>query len=155
MIRVMQTKFGAEGNCFDACIASLLEMPLEQVDYFRGEDTWYKDLQIWLEPMGLGYVEVDLKHSPLYHFPLPLLVKCGGPSPRGVEGGHAVVALAEGLDFKTIHDPHPDGTGLVAVESVGFFVKKFDIGIDVLASVLESVEGAEFRYNNLKGTTNE
>lgn len=119
----MQTKFGIEGDCFDACVASLLELPLESVDYFKGEKTWYADFQNWLAPRGLAYVEVDCGDpNPFYRFPLPVLVIGGGPSPRGVEGGHAVVLELSGWDKKLLHDPHPDSTGLVTIKTIGLLV---------------------------------
>lgn len=42
---VDQTTFGFPGgNCFSACIASLLEMPLDDVPYFMHGD-WYDAFQ--------------------------------------------------------------------------------------------------------------
>lgn len=121
--RVMQTKFGLEGNCFDACLASLLGIPLKEVNYFNKEDTWYSDLQRWLAPRNLAYVEIDCADkTPLYRFPLPVLAIAGGPSPRGVEGGHACVVELHRWDKRIVHDPHPDGTGLEAIKSVGLLV---------------------------------
>lgn len=123
---VMQTKFGIEGNCFDACMASLLELPLEAVDYFKSENTWYADLQNWLAPRGLAYVEIDcVEPSPFYRFPLPVLAIGSGESPRGVEGGHAIVIELHQLAKKIVHDPHPDQSGTVGIKSVGFLVRTF------------------------------
>lgn len=122
---VMQTKFGLEGNCFDACLASLLGMPLDALNYFRGEDTWYPDLQRWLAPRGLAYVEVDcIEPSPFYRFPLPLLAIAGGSSPRGVDGGHSVIMELHGWERRVVHDPHPDGTGLTKIKTLGFLVRR-------------------------------
>lgn len=120
-----QTKFGAEGNCFDACVASLLEIPLEDVNYFRGEDTWYSDFQHWLAPRGLAYVEVDCsKTNPLYRFPMPVLAIGSGDSPRGAEAGaHAVVIELNQWDKTVVHDPHPSGAGIEGeIKAVGFLV---------------------------------
>lgn len=119
---VMQTKFGAEGNCFDACVASMLGLPLEAVDYFRSEQTWYADFQNWLAPRGLAYVEIDCDPNPFYRFPLPVLAIAGGPSPRGVEGGHAVIVELDNWGKAVVHDPHPDRTGLVKIKTVGLLV---------------------------------
>lgn len=120
---VMQTKFGKDGNCFDACLATLLGLSLGSIDYFRGEDTWYADLQHWLAPQGLAYVEIELRDpSPLYRFPAPVMAIAGGPSPRGVEGGHAVIVELKGWEKRVIHDPHPSNDGLLKINSVGFLV---------------------------------
>lgn len=122
MTPVPQSRFGAEGDCFDACLATLLDMPLNRVNYFRGEDTWYADLQVWLAPMGLAYVEVDCaKSNPLYRFPLPVLAIAGGPSSRGYQ--HAIVVELRGWERKMIHDPHPSGDGLLRLASLGFLVR--------------------------------
>lgn len=121
--RIYQTKFGIEGNCFDACLASLLGEPLGAVDYFRGKQTWYSDLQNWLAPRGLAYVEIMVKPWNFHRFPLPVLAIAGGPSPRGVEGGHAVVVELHSFDRKMVHDPHPSGDGIKEIEAVGLLVR--------------------------------
>ena len=41
-----------------------------------------------------------------------------GPSPRGGGMSHATV----GRNGEIVHDPHPDGTGVVKVECFGLFV---------------------------------
>ncbi len=117
--KVMQTKFGVDGDCFNACLASLLGVPLESVDYFRDEKTWYADLQEWLKPRGLAYVEIMAKPWNFYRFPLPVLAIAGGPSPRGVEGGHAVVVELNRYDRNIVHDPHPSGEGVLEIETIG------------------------------------
>lgn len=123
MIQVFQTKFGSDGNCFDACLASLLNLSLDEIDYFRGEETWYADLQNWLKPRGLAYVEIELgQANPLYRFPLPVLAIAGGPSPRGVEGGHAIVVELTGWEKRLVHDPHPSCEGLAEIKSIGLLV---------------------------------
>jgi hypothetical protein len=46
---VAQDKFLMEGNCFPACLASILECNLEQVPDFRdGQAKWFMDYQTWL-----------------------------------------------------------------------------------------------------------
>lgn len=37
MKKIEQTKFGLEGNCFQASVASLLEIPIEEVPAFDGD----------------------------------------------------------------------------------------------------------------------
>jgi hypothetical protein len=122
--RTLQTKFGAEGDCFNACVSSILDIPLEQIDYYRSDDTWYADFQNWLAPRGLAYVEIgNVMPTPFYRFPLPVLAIGGGPSPRGVEGGHACVIELRGWQKVVVHDPHPSGAGIEEIKTVGLFVR--------------------------------
>ncbi len=109
---VMQTKFGDNGNCWAACLASLLEFDITDVpDLFtHAEDIeWKANTNAWLARYGFGCLEFsslspdDYKALNLatYHIII-------GPSPRQ-EGSHAVIGRAG----RIVHDPHPDGTGLL------------------------------------------
>lgn len=40
MKRVYQTKYGVEGNCFAACVASLLELPIDEVPFLGTDEEW-------------------------------------------------------------------------------------------------------------------
>ena len=40
------------GNCFAACVASILELPLADVPNFCSEERWWNALQIWLCAIG-------------------------------------------------------------------------------------------------------
>ena len=96
---VKQTKFGTQGNCLAACLASLLSLPLEQVPEFPG-NTWFNDLYLWLLDQGYRLCESD---SELLQHGNAVAV---GQGPRGWR--HAVVWY----DGRMLHDPHPDNTGL-------------------------------------------
>jgi hypothetical protein len=105
---VDQTTFGTPGgNCFSACVASLLELSIEDVPYFMGDtkeegEEWLERFEEWLAPLGL----------------YPLMFKCGDHRPEGLHilcgktsrGDHGVVA--RGSDM--IHDPHPSRIGLLS-----------------------------------------
>lgn len=61
MKKVYQTIYGEEkGNCFAACVASILELNIEQVPDFLGEygDRWMYGLNEWLEQFGLAAITV-------------------------------------------------------------------------------------------------
>lgn len=59
MNRVFQTRFGKEGNCFAACLASLFEVPLEQVDQCAcNNPTWAAETDAFLARYGLYMTEV-------------------------------------------------------------------------------------------------
>lgn len=138
MTRVTQTKFGPiEGNCLEACIASLLEVPIEEVvlDMTPDSDKWFHSLQAYLKPKNMFFLEVRLdvaKNYPLYEMH-GVYCLMSGKSPRTFEGHpdvkHAIVGridslLGEPLVFVPIHDPHPDGTFLKpdSIWGLGFFM---------------------------------
>lgn len=96
---VFQTRFGADGNCFEASVASLFELPLEEVPDFGKDDFWYDRFTTWCK-----------RHFGLQ--PLELTVEDGGWRPDGyhlISGmtsrglRHSVV----GYGGEEIHDPYP------------------------------------------------
>jgi len=129
---VFQTKFGPkEGNCFAACLASILEIPLEDIDFNAATDDWLIITNQKLLPYGYQWLEIDINHvSPKY--PLhPLygqICVFTGKSPR-FDCNHSVVGKIETESdllarFDTIHDPFPNGTGLASPKPklIGFFL---------------------------------
>lgn len=115
---VMQTVFGeGKGNCFAACLASILELPIEAVPNFMAEhrSDWFGALNRWLAGTGLRCVYVkaahldDAKIAP-FASDVPLIV--GGKSPRGLS--HAVIWH----DGEIVHDPHPEGGGIDRIRRV-------------------------------------
>lgn len=117
MIPIKQTKIhkvdpdGAiieRGNCYAACWASLLEVPLEEVPAFEDlpdDGSWWIETIKWLKDKGLV-----LHYFPSDEAPTDTYVMACGPSPRG-PWGHGVIYL----DGKLVFDPHPSGEGLVQV----------------------------------------
>lgn len=105
---------GQEGDCFRACIASILELPIEDVPHFaqltggRSEDFWNMAYD-WLEDRGYGYVHSTMLNGPIFSKGSYHLLS--GPSPRGI-GWHCVVALCG----KIVHDPHPSRAGLAGTQ---------------------------------------
>jgi hypothetical protein len=58
MVPVEQTILAPpKGDCFRACIASILELPIEEVPNPAPEDHWWKAWHGWLLPLGLQLVE--------------------------------------------------------------------------------------------------
>ncbi len=105
---VIQTMFGKDkGNCFQAVIASIFEMNIDEVPNFmegvnqENAHVFVNRLNEWLRPMGLYYLEVT------GHLAGPCICELSGKSPRG-DFNHAVV----GRGSKVIHDPHPSDDGL-------------------------------------------
>jgi hypothetical protein len=104
---VDQTTYGAlDGNCFSACVASILELPIEDVPPFviYGGD-WARYFSRWLAARDLAmtyYNAMRGDRSP------PGFSIAGGPSKRFGGRKHACVAL----DGIVVHDPHWSRDGL-------------------------------------------
>ncbi len=121
MTPVKQTIYGDRGNCSQAALASLLDLPLDGVPNFfeagPNDTDWWNALYTFLAGRNLtmwhidypnhAHALLDLKHRPGY-----LLV--WGESPRDPQRQHYVVWHGG----RMIHDPHPDGSGLVRIGGV-------------------------------------
>lgn len=108
---------GLVGNCFQAAVASVLELPLELIPHFvkdhpgEGSEWWIAFLE-WLEPQGLYAVNYGTTYedgTPLLDGTIRGWHLMGGESPR--DNHHSVV----GWNGKMIFDPHPSRDGLSKV----------------------------------------
>jgi hypothetical protein len=98
-----QTTYGpSHGNCISACVASILEVPIETVPFFVDEN-WRERFVGWLAARGLAATELEN--------PPPGFSIAFGPSTRLAGRGHACVAR----DGVIVHDPHPSRAGLPIV----------------------------------------
>lgn len=123
MKKVMQTITGLVGNCQTAAIASLLELEIEDVPYFaeglhpnlipsesERADIFNKRIDDFLESLGyelnwyLPNSEID-RYIREDHKDIPYQVQ--GKSPRGCQ--HVVIYI----NGEMVHDPHPDGGGVI------------------------------------------
>lgn len=129
---VMQTVTGLRGNCLSACIASLMEISIEEVPNFHegighkvpqddpeGVKIFWKNVMNFLYANGYSLVHLDASEGSetLTHLKGYYLV--GGESPRGYQ--HAVIYH----NGKLAHDPHPEGGGVVA-ETVSIIYPLFE-----------------------------
>jgi hypothetical protein len=56
MKSVDQTTFGPNGNCFSACVASLLELPIDAVPFFMSAgDGWYNSVYLSVDAVLLVF----------------------------------------------------------------------------------------------------
>lgn len=122
MTPVMQTRFtkdGDRGNCMTACVASLLDLPIESVPYFIGEPDFWDAVLDFLFKNGYEYnqtfypmegYDFDWKSSP----GVDGYFICAGPSPRLPGLDHAVI-YKNGV---MVHDPHPDKTGILSIKEI-------------------------------------
>jgi len=112
MIPVKQTRLhnepeGSIGNCWEACIASILELPIEDIPDCADEN-WWTATQNWLlKNCGAKLLRINntgektILPGPFTYYIL------SGKSPRS-DVQHAVVAHRGGI----VHDPHPSDDGL-------------------------------------------
>lgn len=127
MIPIVQTLYGNwQGNCWTACLASILEYPVEKIPNFF---VLYKNSVLmrtteWLnENFGLGIISVrvdrtypishtglDFLHTPCYHIISGLYEN---------EIGHSVV----GYKGRIVHDPFPTPKPMHKIISYEFIVK--------------------------------
>jgi hypothetical protein len=126
---VKQTIFagpGVRGDCFRACVASVLELAIEDVPHFVAMNDWWGELQKWLSPSGMSAFQLRLPPDELV-MSMPaedLFCILSGPSPRGNGLWHCVVGqVVNGWNFATVHDPHPSNDGLIGpAKSALFFI---------------------------------
>lgn len=111
---VDQTKFGpVEGNCFSACVASILEISIDDVPQFM-VGVWLDNLRDWCAARGLratywpsrGWAEAN--GEKFLGVPTGYSIMTG-ESPRHPGVFHSVVAL----DGAMVHDPNPSRAGVL------------------------------------------
>jgi len=141
MKRVTQTRLMREGeppgNCFAACIASILECDIDEVPWPELEDAsdwserYWQRVAAFLESRGWALVHIPIEERDDGTRPRPwttedcdlsdpsrrALAILSGPGPRGRD--HAVVGTVTG---QMVHDPHPSGDGLLGLTTIEFLV---------------------------------
>lgn len=112
---------GIRGNCFCACIASLLEMHLHEIPEFQNMGTrWYNPFRDFLIRSGYELIGTYYFSRPKFSWANLLEYSPGvdgffivnGQSPRtGINTtGHSVIYK----ECVLVHDPHPSRKGLVS-----------------------------------------
>jgi len=109
-----------KGDCLSACVASILEIPTEEVPQFvriraEGGDTWFHQLWDFLAPRGLRPASLDVV---TYERPWvgrwadkkPRYAIASGKSPRWNGTVCHAVVWEDGKGI--VHDPHPSRDGL-------------------------------------------
>ncbi len=109
---VLYAKDGiGNGNCFAACLASLLDLPLWMVPPFEqmfGRGSSYTErVDDWLRRFFKMKMVRRHDHDPSE---LPVLYIANGPSPRGVY--HSVIYS----NGELVHDPHYSDAGIKSVD---------------------------------------
>jgi hypothetical protein len=112
-----------KGDCFSACVASILECPLSEVPKFAADtetsEQFWKTIDAWLLGRGRKLLSITIPDPQMLermYFENGDYCILTGVSPRRKADGnikyHAVVGTGQGYGIKMVHDPHPDRTGL-------------------------------------------
>jgi hypothetical protein len=124
---VDQTTFGFPGgNCFSACVATILELPLDEVPYFMSggmvggthHPEWWQYFLAWLAARDYSADYSLLRPGDACPDGLVIL---SGMSPRAVcnpFGLHSTVGVIDELGCRVVHDPHPSRAGLLSHDDV-------------------------------------
>ena len=117
MIPVYQTRTvgnDGAGNCFNACVASILELPLRDVAQvlpnFEGD--YWGEWNRWAEAHGIEINFRELGDAPPKGF--AIATGMGGRLyPEGHEkAGREIMHAVVVFNGETIHDPFPGGKGI-------------------------------------------
>lgn len=129
MIKVDQTTFGADGNCFSACVASVLELPLDEVPRFVG-DGWWMRFVVWCAERDLIPVFIPRDHETLIpgRAPAGYTLVGGTPMRDGNPGPRLHECVA--LDGVIVHDPNPCRNGLIKIDDYIVFVPLTPLAAD-------------------------
>lgn len=118
---------GRIGDCFRACLASLLELPIDDVpapEAYDNAAAWWRVYRDWLRARGLAiltHTEDEAiwrdwfvrTQGDVYHI-------ASGPSPRHPGTDHSVVMRNDVM----VHDPHPSGVGLAKITCREFLIAR-------------------------------
>jgi hypothetical protein len=114
------------GDCFSACLASILEMPLSDIPKFKqlhGADMM-KHVRLWAaEKFDLSVITIQMENRESDFSGADMRIVgafggtpciAGGVSPNFENCNHAVVGQLDehGLNFQMTHDPNPSGKGI-------------------------------------------
>lgn len=121
MIKVYQTKFsdknGNKGNCFRACISSLLEIDMNIVPEFESIENWHDAFFEFLYNNGLEYEGIGkIENINEYDGIDGYNIVFGQSLREYVKNGHSVIFYKD----KISHDPHPSNEGLKTID--GFYM---------------------------------
>lgn len=113
MIPVDQTA-GEAGDCLMACVASILEIELEELPLIPDRE-WFPIFEKALRDRGYHVLVVELGTPPI----APRGYCIGiGPSPRTKPEEKTTDHACVLLDGDVVHDPHPTRTGLARLDYV-------------------------------------
>lgn len=130
----LQTVKGPKGNCLQACIATILDLKLEDVPDFSNMSTelvgdprepqfpaWWLELQAFFNHRGYCFVEMALTpKTPWMPLPWTPIVLMFGFTDAGIR--HCVIGEMQGITPVQIWNPDPEAEITKGVESLGLIV---------------------------------
>ena len=114
---VDQTRFydkdkSLRGNCMQAAVASILELPLDAVPNFIEEEAgFWPSFTTFLRSRGFIYLDLHEHPSGPDCFYL-----ASGDSPRAIK--HTVIYR----NGRLVHDPHPSRAGLLTLDMITLLI---------------------------------
>ena len=128
--QINQTCFGStdspieqQGNCLQACIATVLQIPLEEAfDCRFHEDNggWFDDFNEWLEQYNLGCIYLEhTKEKPLTCSEIKGIFIMECMSKTLYQGDRHVVVMRGG---DLLHDPNPNAREQGECQGIYLFV---------------------------------
>jgi hypothetical protein len=123
MKKLNQTKYGEEGNCFAACIASLFEVEIADIPFLADYKNWDEYLSV-LNSILRNKFEVILLHGEFKDWEdylkenyIDSYYIVSGDSNKGLE--HAVIYK----NGELFHNPNNLGTEIINIKHVYVFLK--------------------------------
>lgn len=112
---------GNPGNCYQACVASILEVPLHEVPHFAAlPGEWWTNILTWAHTQGLIatalYPDDSERIEGIHAKGTVLGIIAVGPSPRG-DYRHSIIVSAD-PDHRVLHDPHPSRAGITSIDAL-------------------------------------
>ena len=133
MNRVYQDRFGGQdapaeqrGNCFQASLATVLQMPLEEafdctdIKYDGKDGLWFRDLNKWLEQYRLGCIFLETsKEKPAFVSEILGIHIAECMSKTLYHGERHAVVMQDG---DLLHDPNPNAKEQGEMQGIYIFV---------------------------------
>ena len=96
------------GNCFNACVASILEMPLREVcGALPGDDGYWQIWESWFEAQGLSINVVAPQGGPPRGFAIASGLGGRFYPPDHARAGQPILHAAVVFNGELVHDPFP------------------------------------------------
>ena len=126
---VFQTKFGLDGNCFPACMASIIGCGIDEVPAVADKNQ-NSVLNDWLASRGLFYFEFEIKSLMTGAFENVVgvfTIESDTPEVRAAGFTHAVVGKWNANGHPVLlHDPKPGSDQTRAIQPIymGVFLRR-------------------------------